>query len=186
MARWVLPVVLVAMIATAAGAIVARQIYASPEPSPSAIRPNESQLPPGEQPGSTTVGGTKDATAHPLYETVRALLQTHFDAINGKRYDQWRSVVTERRAKNQPERDWRTAYRSTRDGTIVVQRIETGPVDTARVLLSFTSVQDVRDAPLELPEHCIRWRAVFPMVLESGVWKLDSGPASSAPQHDAC
>jgi hypothetical protein len=184
-ARWVLPVVLVVMIATAAGAVVARQLYTTPESS-AAVLPDERSVPADQQPGSPVVVSTKDAADHPLYETVRALLQTNFDAINGKHYDQWRSVVTDRRGKNQPEKDWLAAYRSTRDGTIVVRRIESGPADNARVLVSFTSLQDVNDAPQELQQHCIRWWVILPLIVEDGAWKIDSGPTNTAPQHETC
>src|SRR5256885_2077815 len=108
-ARWVLPAVLVVMIATAAGAVIARQLYAPEPASPSAVLPDAHSTPAADQPGSSDVLSTKDATDHPLYDTVRTLLQTYFDAINGKHYDQWRAVVTDRRAKNQPEKDWLAA-----------------------------------------------------------------------------
>lgn len=185
--RWIFVLVLVAVIIAAAGGVAARAVYSQPaESAASAVLPNEKPVPPGKQPGDTTVTATTDAAGHPLYETVRGLLQTYFDSINNRRYDQWRTVVSTKRAKFQPEKDWSTAYRSTKDGSIVVYRIETGPTDTARILLSFTSVQDPRDAPLELPEGCIRWKVVFPLSLEEGSWKLDSGPTSSAPQHEVC
>jgi len=127
-----------------------------------------------------------DASAHPLYETMRGLLQTYFNAINGRRYELWRTVVSTRRAKLQPEKDWLAAYHSTHDGSIVVYRIESSPTGTAKILLTFTSVQNPADAPLELPEKCIHWKIVFPVDLEDGAWKLDSGPASSVPQHEKC
>lgn len=186
-ARWVIPVVLVVVIVTAVAGFVARQLYAAPDPDPpSAILPNERAIPPDQQPGSPTVQATKDATAHPLYETVRQLLQTYFDAINGQNYRGWRAAVTTKRAQNQPEDQWRTAYKSTRDGSIVVHRIESGAVGSARVMLGFTSVQNLEDAPLELPERCIRWKVVFPVTIEDREWKLDSGPTSATPQHQKC
>lgn len=185
--RWIFVVVLVAAIITAAAGVAARAVYRQPaEAASSAVVPNEKPVPPGKQPGDRTVTAAADATAHPLYQTVRQLLQTYFDAINSHRYEQWRTVVSSRRAKFQPEKDWRTAYRTTQDGSIVIYRIETGPADTARVLLTFTSTQDIKDAPLELPEPCIRWKVVFPLVFEDRAWKLDSGPTSSAPQHEVC
>ena len=185
MARWVLPVVLVAMIATAVGALVARQIYAEPATSPSVVLPSDHPLPPGEQPGDPTVAGTPDATEHPLYETVRALLQTYFDAINNKRYDQWRTVASKNLAKVSAEK-WQADYRSTKDGSIVLRRIETGPANSARVLVSFTSVQELDNAPYELPAKCIRWRLVLPFTVEDGAWKLDTGLTNVASQHDTC
>ncbi|HEV2780894.1 MAG TPA: hypothetical protein VGX25_16030 [Actinophytocola sp.] len=184
--RWVLPMVLLALLAAAVGGLVARQVYASPEPAPPAAAvPSAGTVPPSDQPGSPTVMPTEEAAAHPRYETVRGLLQTYFDAINARDYARWRTVVSDRRAGNQPELKWRTDYRSTKDGSIAIWRIETGPAD-GRVLISFTSVQDVADAPLELPEPCIHWRVVIPLTMEDGAWKLDSGPSSSAPQHEKC
>jgi hypothetical protein len=182
--RWVLPVVLVVVIITAAAGLVARAVYTRPASEAAAIPPN--QIPPAEEPGPATVTATTDAAAHPLYETMRALLQTYFDSINGRHYDQWRTVVSTRRARLQPQKDWEVAYQSTKDGTIIMHRIESGPPNTARILLSFTSVQDPHDAPPELPEPCIRWKVVFPVAFEDNTWKLDSGPTSSAPQHEKC
>jgi hypothetical protein len=185
--RWIFPVVLVAVIITAAAGLVARAVYTQPvEAATSAVVPNQKPVPPADQPGDAIITVAADAAAHPLYGTIRGLLQTYFDAINGRRYEQWRTVVSARRAKFQPEKDWRAAYRTTRDGSIILYRIESGPTDSARILISFTSVQEPRDAPLELPEGCIRWKVVFPVALEDGAWKLDSGPTSSAPQHEVC
>ena len=186
--RWILPVVLVAVIVTAAAGIVARAVYTRPvESTAGAVgAPPQTPLPLADQPGDTTVVATTDAAAHPLYEAMRALLQAHFDAINSRDYDLWRSAVSARRAKGQPEKEWRIAFRTTRDGSIVIYRIESGPAGTAKILLSFTSVQDPRDAPLELPVGCIHWRVVFPVTYEEGVWKLDSGQTNTAPQHEAC
>lgn len=185
--RWVLPVVLLAVSLTAAAGLLARQVYtarASTDP-PAVVQPSLS-VAPEEQPGDAMVRGTADATSHPLYETVRQLLQTYFDAINAKNYRGWRAAVTSKRAENEPEREWQVAYRSTRDGSVVVHRIESGPVDSMRVLVSFTSVQNPEDAPLELAEPCIRWRVVLSLTVEGNDWKLDTGPTSATPEHDKC
>jgi hypothetical protein len=185
--RWIVPVVLVAVIITATGALVARAVYTRPvDEAAAAVVPNEKPVPPAAEPGNAAVMAAADATEHRLYDTMRALLQTYFDSINSRRYDLWRTVVSARRAKLQPEKDWRAAYRSTKDGSIIVYRIESGPTGTARILLTFTSTQRPEDAPLELPERCIRWRVVFPVTLEDDAWKLDSGPTSSVPQHEKC
>jgi len=179
---------LIAVIITAAGGLVARAVYTRPvdDATPAVVAPNEKPVPPAAQPGHATVMAAADASAHPLYQSMRGLLQTYFNAINGKHYDLWRTVVSTRRVKLQPEEDWRAAYQSTRDGSIVIYRIESSPSGTAKVLLTFTSVQNPQDAPLELPERCIRWKVVFPVAREDGAWKLDSGPTSSAPQHEKC
>lgn len=178
---------LVVVIVAASAGLVARQLYAEPEqPLPEAVLPSDGSVAPSAQPGPPEVAATTDATAHPLFRTVRDLLQTYFDAINAKHYDQWRTTVTRKRILNQPEHKWRSDYRSTQDGSIVLYRIETGPERSARVLLAFTSTQDPQDAPLELPERCIRWKVVFPLTMEGGDWKLDAGPTSASPQHDKC
>jgi hypothetical protein len=186
--RWILPVVLVAVIITAAAGLVARAVYARPVEKASAavVVPNGNPVPPTEQPGDATVTATTDAAAHPLYEPIRAMLQTYFDSINNRHYDQWRTVVSALRASTKPRKDWLVDFRSTKDGSIVVYRVESGPTGTARVLLSFTSLQEPIDAPPELPEHCIRWRVIWPIVFEAGEWKLGLGTTGSGPQHEKC
>ncbi len=180
--------VLVAVAVTAAAALLAREFYANADTlaTPPAILPSESALPLAEQPGPRDVRATKDATEHPLYETVRQLLQTYFDAINGKNYARWQTTVTDARINDMPESSWSAAYRSTQDGSIVVYRIETGPSEQGRVMLTFVSKQDVVDAPLELPEACIRWNVIFALAVEDDIWKIDAGATGASPQHEKC
>jgi hypothetical protein len=184
--RWVLPVVLIAMIATVSAGIVARQLYFDPGTAPAAVLPSENQVPSAEQPGPSTVEATKDAAEHPLYDDLRGVLQTYFDSINAKDYDLWRTVVTAHRIKEEPEKKWRSDFESSRDGTIVIWRIETGANDSARVLLSFTSTQNIDHAPIELPVGCVRWRLIWAFAVEDGNWKLDVGPSNLTPQHNGC
>jgi hypothetical protein len=139
-----------------------------------------------DQPGPPTVNGTVDAVAHPLYRTLRELLQTYFDAVNAKDYARWSSVVTYERQTNQPEQEWRKEYNTTQDGSIVMHRVEARGDGTARVLLTFTSTQAVENAPEELPRPCIHWNVVWAFSTEDGDWKLSAGPASATPQHEAC
>lgn len=184
---WLLPVLLITVIATALGGLLARELYAEPEPERAEpVLPTRSAVPETGQPGPSTVQGTTDAVAHPLYGTVRGVLQSYFDAINLKDYRKWSGTVTPDRLKTQPEEQWRLQYRSTRDGSIVVYRIEAGADDTAKVLLSFRSTQDVADAPPELPVGCIQWNVVWSFERARGAWKLGAGPASATPQHEEC
>lgn len=184
---WLVPVVLVTVIATAIGGLLARNLYETPEPgAPDPVLPTETSRPLEEQPGSGVVRGTKDAVAHPLFETVRAVLQTYFDAINRKDYESWTGTVTQNRIESLRKETWLKDYRSTTDGNIVVYRIEVAEEDTARVLMKFTSVQDPPDAPPELQVPCIHWHVVFPLVREDSGWKIDTGPASASPQHEPC
>lgn len=183
-----MPVLLVTVIATAIGGLFARQLYEDPEPSePDAVLPTASSVPPEEQPGSNVVQGTPDAVGHPLYEALREVLQVHFDAINSREYERWSEVVTMARVDSQPEEVWREAYRSTKDGSILIYRIEVPrDEDMALVLMTLTSVQHPSDAPPELPVGCIHWNVVLPLVLEDDDWKIDIGPESSSPQLEPC
>lgn len=184
---WLVPVLLITVIVTAVAGLVARNLYEDPAPAtPEAVLPSASAVPPAEQPGPTEVQGTPDATAHPLFTTIRDVLQTHFDAVNARDYQRWQTVVTRKRILNEPEEEWRTSYRSTKDGSIVIYRMELAERDTIRVLMTFTSTQDPRDAPPELPVPCIHWNVVFPLVQEDDGWKLDTGSTAASPQHEAC
>jgi hypothetical protein len=185
---WLLPVLLITVIATAVGGLLARFYYEDQGgDTPGAVIPTQTSVPPSERPGTRHVDGTPDAMAHPLYQTVRDVLQRQFDAINAKDYDAWLTTVTAERAEDQPEDVWRTAYRSTQDGSVIIYRIELGDDDdTARVLMTFVSTQDEVDAPRELPADCIQWSVVFPLIHDADSWKLDRSPAGSSPQHERC
>jgi hypothetical protein len=185
---WLLPVLLITVIATALGALVARSLYADQPPAlPAAVKPSATSVPPSEQPGSPEVKGTADATTHPLYGTLQPLLQRYFDAINEKDYQAWTETVTADRVTNQPEDQWRnTDYKTTKDGSIVIYRIEMTGDDAASVLLQFTSTQDPANAPEELPVACIHWSVVWAFAIEDDEWKLASGSTSATPQHEPC
>ncbi|MCT2584153.1 nuclear transport factor 2 family protein [Actinophytocola gossypii] len=182
---WLLPVLLITVIATAIGGLLARTVYEDREVADVVPAPSTS-VPPEEQPGPTVVLGTQDAGAHPLFEPVRAVLQTYFDAINARDYEAWTATVTPNRVDRQPREAWLRSYRSTRDGSIVVHRIELAAEGEARVLMKFTSVQDPADAPQELRVPCINWNVVFPLVETDAGWKIDSGTTAASPQHEAC
>lgn len=158
------------------GGLVAREVYRRPQSSPASVLalPSTEALSAGEEPGSPTVRLTPDAAAHPQHEIVRALTQTYFDAINKGDYDAWRTTVTRAKVQAQPRPEWVANYRTTRDGGILIHRIDPLPNGGLGVLIGFTSIQDPAAAPTELPADCLRWRLVFPLTLESGRWKLDS------------
>lgn len=184
---WLLPVLLITVIATALGALVARGVYTDPPPTlPPVVQPSSSSVPREEQPGPAAVQGTADATAHPLYRTLQPLLQTYFDAINEKDYARWAGTVTEERLAQQSEDKWHADYRTTRDGSIVMYRIEARGNGTARVLLRFTSTQEVEASPPELPAPCIHWNVVWAFARDRGEWKLAAGPTSATPKHEEC
>lgn len=185
---WLLPALLITVIATALGALIARDLYDEPAaPPPAVVAPSPSSAPaPSEQPGPADVKGTADAVVHPMYATIQPLLQTYFEAINNRDYDRWSGTVTAERRASQPRSKWEHDYRSTKDGSIVIHRIETGGNGLARVLLQFTSTQDLSSAPPELKVECIRWHVVWGFEKERGAWKLAAGSTSATPQHEAC
>jgi hypothetical protein len=181
-----LPVLLITVIATALGALVARGLYTDPPPhTPAAVEPSPSSVPLSDQPGSAEVQGTADATTSPLYNTLRPQLQKLFDAINTQDFESYAQAMTAERLAQTSEETWRDDFSTTRDGSIVVYRIEAGD-KTARVLMTFTSTQDPEKAPPELPEKCINWNVVWAFAEEKGEWKLAAGPAARNPIHERC
>lgn len=185
---WLLPVLLITVIATALGGLLARDLYSEQpaSPPPTVVATSPSPGPTEEQPGPATVNGTADAVSHPLYGTLRGLLQTYFDAVNAKDYEKWSSAVTYERQTFQPENEWRKEYNTTQDGSIVMHRVEARGGGTARVLLTFTSTQAVENAPVELQEPCIHWNVVWAFSTEDGDWKLAQSRAAATPRHEPC
>ncbi|EHR49694.1 hypothetical protein SacmaDRAFT_1416 [Saccharomonospora marina XMU15] len=173
---------------TVGGGLLARELYQPPrrDDGPSASVRTTTPLPPARQPGSAKVGFTGDAAAHPEAEPVRRLLQEHFDSINARDYERWTRTVVAERTQAQPRSEWLANYRSTRDGSILVYRIEAVPNGGLTVLIGFTSTQDVADAPPELPETCIRWRLALPLARQQGGWRIDTLPAGSTPEYTSC
>ncbi|ASO22276.1 hypothetical protein FHR81_004372 [Actinoalloteichus hoggarensis] len=123
-----------------------------------------------------------DVLGHPDEDEIRVLVDTHFEAINGLNYELWATTVVERRVRDLPEQVWMDSYRSTTDGNVLIHRVDPGPEDSLRMVLSFVSLQDPQDAPAEVPADCVYWRVVYPLAIENGRLKLDSGlPNSSIP-----
>lgn len=176
-ARWLAPVLVVVVSLAVAGGLLARDLYQREEPDRAAAEvPAASALKPSEQPGPREVKLTPDAANHPYGDTVSSLLQSYIDGINGRNYDRWKTAVTVERVRKQPERQWLQDFRSTRNGSVLVHRIESTPNGTLRVLVSFTSTQDRDDAPDTLKETCIRWQLAWPLAQERGQWKIAPVP----------
>lgn len=175
----------------AGGGVAAREFY-RPKPvenlaaAPVVSTAPSASVPAESQPGSAKLMATQDVVDHPQFAGIGPMLQDHFDSINAKDYGKWRSTVTRQRSSTFPEKDWRSDYKSTKDGSILVKRIDTAPDRRLRVMVSFTSTQDVVDAPLELPAACIRWRIVLPLTREDNKWKIDVGTEGTTPRHDEC
>ncbi|SFO86388.1 hypothetical protein SAMN05421810_101228 [Amycolatopsis arida] len=185
---WLVPALVVVVSLAVGGGLLARELYRPPEQPVDAViaTPTSTPLPPDQQPGSPMVRLARGAATHPEGEPVRRLLQAYFDAINGRNYERWKTTVTVERVAVKPKREWLTEYRSTRDGNILVYRIETAPQGRLQVLVAFTSTQDVADAPPGLPATCVHWRLALPVLREGGQWKLDTVPAGTTPEREPC
>jgi hypothetical protein len=188
--HWLIPVLIVVVSLTVGGGLLAREFYQAPRTgyrtqatSPS---PRPTSLAPHQQPGSARVRLSADAAAHPRAEPVRKLLQAYFNAINTRDYNLWSTTVVTARIKAQPRQEWLSNYGTTKDGSIVVYRIDAAPEKRLTVLLGFTSTQAIADAPPELPRRCIRWHLALPLVREYGGWKVANLPAGTTPQRSAC
>ncbi|GAA1239686.1 hypothetical protein GCM10009676_25520 [Prauserella halophila] len=188
--RWLLPVLVAIVALTVGGGLVAREVYQPPSRTSRPAAPQtsapSSSAEPDEQPGPARVRLTGDAAAHPNAQDVRAVLQDYFDAINRRDYDLWVTTVVAERAALQREQEWRANYRSTRDGSIRVYRIEAAPDGGLTVLLGFTSVQDTVDAPDDLQSDCIRWRLAFPFTAAEGDWRIGTVPPGTVPEQSRC
>lgn len=173
---WVLPVL--AVLVVGAGAVAGlgvrelgtRVVAAAPVTTAPSATPTQ-----GPPPGPGIVQLSPDAAAHPQADAIRALLQRHFDAINNRDYAAWASTVVGRRSREMPEPKWQADYVSTRDGSILVHRIEPSP-DGTIVLISFTSTQGQAQAPVGLPgSTCTNWWVSYRVVVERGQNRIDAG-----------
>jgi hypothetical protein len=118
---------------------------------------------PDDGAGSSEVELSPDAAEHPSADAVRAQLQRHYDAINGRDYEQWRATVVPARAESLGEAEWRKAYASTEDGSVRVARIDPDADGGLLVRVWFISTQAVENAPPDLPAERICWRSTLPM-----------------------
>lgn len=161
------------LFAAAAGGVLARTVYRA-DPPPAEPPPANPEQPTG------LLDSTPGATAHPRYETVRDLLETHFIAINERDYSAWKSTVVSAKSEEMPLYEWESEYSSTYDRDVLLHRVESGAGETLRVQVSFTSHQDPRDAPPQLPEPCVRWRVMYTLVPERGELRMDTSVPGSA------
>lgn len=173
---WLLPglALLVVLVGVGAGFGV-RQLAADPAGSPAPVTTVSNPRPSGPPPGPGIVQLSQDAQAHPDADAIRSLLQRHFDAINNKDYAAWASTVVARRSSEMPRSMWQSDYGSTRDGSILVHRVEPsqlGPV----AMVSFTSTQNADKGPSNLNgSRCTRWWVSYRMVIEGGLLRIDAG-----------
>jgi len=187
--RLLVPTVIGVMSLAVAGGLLARELYQERAPVradiPVTVAPSTS-LAPSDQPGSAQVKLTPDAARHPYGEIARKLLQAYTTGINERNYGRWKTAVSQERIAVQPKQAWLEGYRSTRIGSAVLHRIETGPDGSLRILFSFTSTQDEQDAPPDLPAGCIHWQLMLPLVLENDGWKIGSVVPGTVPEARRC
>jgi hypothetical protein len=181
----------VVVVATAVAALVAHSLYQRPVAvaAPSVVVPAATtSMPSSAEPGPPNVAVTPEVQHDALYPQILQLAQTYFDAINSKRYQEWRSVVTRTVAKSKSEDAFLKGYESTHDGSIVVYRVDGTPTAGLRVLVTFHSVQEVADTPAGSPFPCLAWQVVWPLSFDNddGQWKIDAGTTTDSPQREAC
>ena len=186
--RWLVPAVVVITGAALGTGLVVRELYQRPpEAKGSPVVQSSPSQPAANLPGDDEVRLSVDAFAHPDSQRVQALLQHYFDAINEHDYDKWRAAVTKERRNGTTRDAFVKGYATTRDGSIVVQRIESEPAaDRLRVLMNLVSTQDLPNAPSDFQEGCIRWRVVYPLLWEDGELRLDQGLETGQPQRERC
>jgi hypothetical protein len=187
---WVAPVLGLVAVVVAVAALIAHDLYhqAAAATTGPAAPPGQSSVPSSEEPGPTTVAFAQDVADYPQRALVLTVLQAYFNAINDKRYEEWVAVVTPALAAEQTRQGFLNGYRSTRDGSIYVYRVDTAPDNGVRVLLSFTSTQSPADAPPNFPHTCIRWQVVVPLAWDPKMkqYEVDAGITGSSPQTQAC
>jgi hypothetical protein len=182
----------VVVVATAVGALAAHNVYQRPAPADAATRipvsTGSPSVAPTTEPGSPRVSVTPDVLHDPLHGEVQQVLQTYFNAINNRRYEQWRSVVTASMAAKKSQQDFLTGYATTKDGSILVYRVDRDLGQNLRVLVSFHSTQSVADAPSDHPSGCLKWQVVWPLTFstQDNAWQLDTGTSAGSPQVQDC
>ena len=173
---------------TISGGLLLRELYRPvtvEQPNTAPPLPESSTLSRAEQPGPGSAVLSPDALAHPQSQAVNTLIQNYFDAINGRDYAKWSAAVSAERRQTKSRSDWLADYRSTKDGSILVYRIETLSPGQLRVLVAFTSTQDLADAPLGFPETCVRWRLILPVVPEENRLRVDV-TLPGTPEREKC
>jgi hypothetical protein len=180
----------VVVVVTAVAALLTHGVYqrAAAGAPPLVVSTGSSSVPKSAEPGPSVVTVTPDVLRFAQHTEVQQLFQAYFNAINARRYDQWRSVVTSDLADEEPQGEFLDGYKSTHDGSILVYRVDSAPHNGLRVLLSFHSVQDVADAPAKFPFACVAWQVVSPLSWDAddNQWKIDAGAAGASPQGRPC
>lgn len=172
--RWLLVGGCVTVVLAVAAGLVVREVFANPTHAASAPTASVTSAPPQHEPGSGVVQAAPDVRNHPDSGPVLDVLQRQFDAINRGDYAMWTTTVVAGKLKDLPPAKWRSDYETTKDGSIVVHRIDPGPGGGVVVLVSFTSTQSTEKAPPDFAYPCIRWQMMYPIVQERGEPRVDA------------
>ena len=173
---WLIPITLLVAVCALVGGLIARQVYAV------TTSPTVSQTPAASAPASTSDGRpagdglvyfTDFAKSDPQFDKVQIAIQNYFNATNKHEYALWRSTMSAAVIAQQTQEDWAKGLRSTKDSDMTVYRIEATDRG-ADVFGSFTSTQNVEDAPKSLPATCIDWWMVWPLENVNGSLRIDS------------
>lgn len=173
--RWLLAGVVITVVVAAAAGLVIRGVYADPTAPEAALAglPSATAAP-DQEPGDGRVQLAPDARNHPDALQVLAVLQRQFDAINTGNYNAWTTTVMADKLKDLPRQKWHDDYATTKDGSIVVHRIDPGASGGLVVLVTFTSTQSIDRAPPDFPYSCIHWRMMYPITQERGDALVDT------------
>jgi len=183
---------LIVLVFTAGVAVGGRYLYHDRPPvfvgQQVDVPPTGSPPPSGSAPAESTtaVRSTSDAFLHPQYEQIHQMTQDYFDGINQHDYDRFKGTLSPQRVASMSQSRFDVDFRSSHDTAIQIYRIEAAPEGRLRMMLGFTSTQDLAEAPDDMRATCIQWRVVWPLVKVNNRWKLDEGPEAKAPQHDVC
>ncbi|HYS36145.1 MAG TPA: hypothetical protein VEO01_10990 [Pseudonocardiaceae bacterium] len=188
---WIAPVLGLVGVVVAVAALAAHSLYNQPAatgPGPAVAPPSQASVPGSAAPGPTTVAFASDFAAFPQHGQLLNVIQTYYNAINDKKYDEWLSVVTPTFAGENPRDVFLKAYQSTHDSSIFVYRVDPAPQNGLRALVGFTSMQALADAPTQFPHACIHWQVVLPLTWDGNrkQWEIDTGTTGLTPQRQAC
>jgi hypothetical protein len=182
---------LIVLVFTGGAAVAGRYLYHDRPP----VLVGQPDVPPSGSPASsgpavpdssTEVRASQDASQHQQYEQIHQMTQDYFNGINERDYNKFKSTLSPQRIAAMPVEKFDADFKSSHDTGIQIYRIEAAPEGRLRMMLGFTSTQDLADAPPDLKATCIQWRVVWPLAKVNNRWKLDNGLEAKAPQHDAC
>lgn len=117
---------------------------------------------------------------------VQPLFTRYYSAINTKDFATWSTTVTSSRLKDQSEAQWRQGYQSTQISNVTITSVTAGNGDDSRVGVSFTSTQDVADAPPDLQVPRICWSVVTTVVYLGGPQQVIGSQVPGSVTKTAC